>query len=213
VKDGKPVTTLVQKFNLGTDRKATVTGNVSCVTDIDGKTPTTDSINFSILNKNVPKWTASAGPLTSFLRRNTIGVVNEATAGSSTPMATPFFQVTDRARVQLVPMAFVNYRLPFYKSQFIGTGKEDELVWTGHLSAGFGVNPNSGTNQPEFFLGVAIGLNRFMIHPGVHFGRTESLGGGYALDTQAPSNVTTAPINWSYHPAFSIGFSVRLAPY
>jgi hypothetical protein len=213
VKDGEPVTTLVQKFNLGTDRKATVTGNVSCVSDIDGKTPTTDSINFSILYQNVPKWTASVGLLTSFLERNTIGVVNEATAGSSTPMATPFFQVTDRARAQLVPMAYVNYRLPFYKSQFIGTGKEDELIWTGHLSAGFGVNSNSGTNQPEFFLGFAIGLNRFMIHPGVHFGRTQSLGGGYNLNTQAPSSVTTAPIIWSYHPAFSIGFSVRLAPY
>jgi hypothetical protein len=110
-------------------------------------------------------------------------------------------------------MAFVNYRIGHYHSSQYGKGKEDQLVWTSHLSAGFGVNPNTGTNQPEFFLGLALGLNRFMFHPGIHFGRTESLGGGYSLNTIAPSTLTTAPIAWSYHLAFSIGFSVRVAPY
>ena len=123
------------------------------------------------------------------------------------------FQMTDRAQVQLIPMAYVNYRIGHYRSSHYGKGKEDELVWTTHLSAGFGVNPNTGTNQPEFFLGFAIGLNHFMFHPGVHFGRTESLGGGYSLNTAVPAGVTTAPISWNYHPAFSIGFSVRVAPY
>jgi len=200
---------LVQKLGLGTDRKNTITGNISCVSDTDGKTPTTDAINFSILYQNVPTWSASAGLLTSFLARNTIGVV------PNSPSSENFFQVTDHARAQLIPMAFVNYRFStFGRTYYGGTKpgeKEDELIWTGHISAGFGVNPNSGTNQPEFFLGLGVGFNRFMIHPGVHFGRTQSLGGGYTLGSVAPG--TTAPINWSYHPVFSIGFSVRLAPY
>jgi hypothetical protein len=85
--------------------------------------------------------------------------------------------VTDRGQVQLVPMAFVNYRIFPYASSHYGKGKESELVWTTHLSAGVGVNPNTGTNQPEFFFGMGIGLNRFMLHPGIHVGRTENLGG------------------------------------
>jgi hypothetical protein len=203
---------LVQEFNLGTDRKATSPGYISCVSDIDGKTPTTTNINYSLLYQDVPHWSASAGLLTSFLEKKIIGVSNESTSGTSPPANMQVFRVTDRAQVQLIPMAYVNYRIA-YKSSHYGKGKEDELVWTTHLSSGFGVNPNTGTNQPEFFLGLAFGMNHFMIHPGIHFGRTESLGGGYSLNAPVPMGLSTAPISWSYHPAFSIGFSVRVAPY
>jgi len=204
---------LVQKFNLGTDRKATSPGYISCVSDSDGKTPTTTNINYSLLYQDVPHWSASVGLLTSFLEKKIIGVANEINPGTSPPTNMQVFRVTDRAQVQLIPMAYVNYRIASYKSSNYGKGKEDELVWTTHLSGGFGINPNTGTNQPEFFLGLALGLNRFMIHPGVHFGRTESLGGGYSLNSPVPMGLSTAPISWSYHPAFSIGFSVRVAPY
>jgi len=204
---------LVQEFNLGTDRKDTSPGYISCVSDKDGVTPTTTNINYSLLYQDVPHWSASVGLLTSFLPKTIIGIANETTPGTSPPVNMQVFAVTDRARVQLIPMAYVNYRIAPYLSSHYGKGKEDELVWTAHLSGGFGVNPNTGTNQPEFFLGFALGLNRFMLHPGVHFGRTQSLGGGYSLNEPVPTGVTTAPISWSYHPAFSIGFSVRLAPY
>jgi hypothetical protein len=110
-------------------------------------------------------------------------------------------------------MAYVNYRVFGYKTTHYGKGKEDDLIWTTHISGGFGINPNSGTNQPEFFAGFALGMNRFIFHSGVHYGRTQSLAGGYTLGSPVPSGLTTAPISWSYHPAFSIGFSVRLAPY
>jgi hypothetical protein len=204
---------LVQEFNLGTDRKVTSPGYISCVSDIDGKTPTTTNINYSLLYQDVPHWSASAGLLTSFQEKKIIGVANEITPGVSPPKNMQVFQVTDRAQFQLIPMAYVNYRIVPYKSSHYGKGKEDELVWTTHLSAGFGINPNTGTNQPEFFLGLAVGMNHFMFHPGIHIGRTESLGGGYSLNTPVPAGVTTAPIIWSYHLAFSIGFSVRVAPY
>jgi hypothetical protein len=203
---------LVQPFSLGTDRKDTSPGYFSCVSDIDGKTPTTTNINYSLLYQDIPHWSASAGLLVSFQQKKIIGIANENTPGSSPPANMQVFGVTDQARVQVIPMAYANYRIGYHLSHY-GKGKEDEGIWTTHLSGGLGVNPNSGTNQPEFFTGFAIGFNHFMVHPGVHWGRTESLGGGYTLGTMVPATLMTAPLSWSYHPAFSIGFSVRVAPY
>jgi hypothetical protein len=203
---------LIQDFLLGTDRKATITGVLSCVSDVDGKTPTTDQINYSILYQNVPNLTASAGLLTSFLEKRVIGITNVAStnaAGFKT-----IFAVTDSAQAQVFPMAYVNYRVLPYRSTHWKKNSEDELIITTSLSAGFGINPNSGTNQPEFFAGAAFGFNRLMIHPGVHFGRSQNLGGGFTLNNTVPTGFTgNAPITWSYHPAFSIGFSVRVAPF
>jgi hypothetical protein len=55
-----------------------------------------------------------------------------------------------------------------------------------------------------------------MVHAGMHYGRTESLGGGYTVNTKVPTGFTSStpvPIDWSYHPYFAIGFSVRVAPW
>jgi hypothetical protein len=205
--------TLVQEFNLGTDRKATSTGSIACVSDVDGKTPTTTNINYSLLYQNIPNWSASAGFLFSFQQKKIIGIADEIDTTTTPPTDVQFFRVTDQARFQFIPMAFVNRRIGGYKITHYGKNKEDDLIWTAHLSGGFGVNPNTGTNQPEFFGGFALGLNRLMLHSGVHVGRTESLGGGYVLNTMVPAGLSTTPISWSYHPAFTIGFSVRLAPY
>jgi hypothetical protein len=206
---------LVQEFNLGTDRKDTSPGYFSCVSDVDGKTPTTTNINYSLLYQDIPHWSASTGVLLSFQQKEVIGILNENTPGASTPTNMSIFGVTDHARVQLIPMVFANWGLPFHISQY-GKDKESEGVWTAHLSGGFGINPNTGTNQPEFFTGFAVGFNHFLFHSGVHWGRTEHLGGGYTLGSQVPTNstlLTTAPLSWGYHPAFTIGFSVRVAPY
>jgi hypothetical protein len=202
---------LIQKIDVGTDRKATSPGSISCVSDIDGKTPTTTNINYSLLYQDVPRWTASVGFLVTSQEKKIIDIATQTGSDPSSP--TQVFQTTDRAPVQVLPMVYVNYRFLRYASTHYGKGKEDELIWTAHVSGGFGVNPNTGTNQPEAFLGLALGLNRFLIHPGVHFGRTESLGGGFALNSTVPSGITKAPITFSYHPAFSVGFSVRVAPY
>ena len=204
----------MQKFNLGTDRKATITGNIACVSDVDGKTATTDPINYSILYQDVPHWSASAGLLVSFQPKRTYGVISQNPGSQQQNVVA----ITDQAPAQAIPMAFVNYRLTRYSFKYddrmlhFGRNREDTLVWTAHLTAGMGVNPNNGANQPEFFLGLALGFNRFLIHPGVHFGRMQSLGGGFTPGTAVGSGITP-PINWSYHAAFSIGFSVRVAPY
>jgi hypothetical protein len=203
---------LSQSFNLGTDRKATITGVLSCVSDADSTKPTTDPINYSILYQNVPVMSASAGFLTTFQEKRVIGTTMVA-ANNATGFNT-IFAVTDSSRAQVFPMGYFNVRMLPTKTTNWFRRPEDELNVTTNLSAGLGVNPNSGTNQPEFFLGLGFGFNRLMIHPGLHFGRTQSLGGGFTLNTTVPTGFSgPVPINWSYHPAFSIGFSVRVAPW
>lgn len=203
---------LVQKFRLGTDRKATVTGVVSCVSAADSTKATTDQINYSILYQDVPRLTASAGFLTTFLEKKVIGT--SSVADTTSAGFHSIFAVTDSARAQIFPMAYVNWRFLPYWSTHWHRNSEDELIVTTSFSGGFGVNPNTGTNQPEFFIGESFGFNRLMIHPGVHFGRTQALGGGFSLNSTVPPGFTgPVPITWSYHPAFSIGFSVRVAPF
>jgi len=201
---------LIQDIHLPPDYGATDTGSISCVSDALATQATTDSINYSILYQNIPIFTVSAGLLITFQEKKEIGTQPALVNGTSNT----YFTVTDSARAQVFPMAFTNFRIapPILKTYF--GQHENELVITSNASAGIGVNSNTGTNQPEFFAGYALGLNRVYVHLGAHFGRTESLGGGYTLNTIVPTGFAgAAPINWSYHPAFSIGFSVRLAPF
>jgi hypothetical protein len=180
-------------------------------------TPTTTNLNYVLLYQNVPNWTASGGALVSFLPKQIIGLTDTNTAsGSTTPTDIQSFAVTDYSRAQVLPMIFANRRIGPYKETAYGKNKEDQLVWTFGLSAGFGLNPNTGTTQPKFFTGGFLGLNRLLIHPGVHFGRQESLAGGYVLNQPLPAGTTppsTVPLSWSYKPYGSIDFSVRVAPY
>ena len=202
---------LVQDIPLGPDYGATDTGAITCTNDAGPTQPTTDAINFTVLYQNVPALTVSAGLLTTFLEKTEIGTIPKLNSDGT---FSTYFAVTDSARASVFPMAYVNYRVwpPVLKNWW--GQPESELVITNSISGGIGVNSNTGTNQPEFFVGDAIGFNRVYIHLGAHFGRTESLGGGFQLNTVVPMGFTgPAPINWSYHPAFSIGFSVRIAPF
>lgn len=128
---------MAQAFNLGTDRKDTANGYFACVSDVDGKTATTTNIYYSLLYQDIPHWSASAGFLTSFLGKRIIGIDDENSPLSNPPVDNRVFAVTDRAQVQLVPMAFVNYRIPPYTSSITARGKRAnsgkrraQLEWT-----------------------------------------------------------------------------------
>lgn len=204
-----PTASLYQDIYLGPDYGATDTGSISCVNDAAPTQATTDAIAVSLLYQNVPRVTVSAGLLTTFQPKRIIGV-QEVAGSSNAP--TNYFKVTDSSRAQVFPMAFVNLRTPGYALTTWPGQPENELVIANSVSAGIGINPNTGTNQAEFFVGDAVSFGRVYIHAGAHIGRTESLGGGFQLNT--PTNgVTSAPINWNYHVAFSIGLSVRLSPF
>jgi hypothetical protein len=163
-----------------------------------------------VLYQNVPRVSVSAGLLTTFLQKTIIGI--QGVAGPSNTSVN-YFKVTDSSRAQVFPMAFFNLRT-FGPLLTTWPGQpENELVIANSVSAGIGINPNTGTNQAEFFLGDAISFGRAYVHLGAHFGRTESLGGGFQLNTPSPTGLTSAPINWNYHVAFSVGLSVRLSPF
>ena len=200
---------LSQDIPVGPNYSATDASPLTCVSDAALTQATTDAITYAVLYQNVPRVTVSAGLLTTFLPKKIIGI--QAVAGSSST-STNYFKVTDSSRAQVFPMAFVNLRTGGAKLTTWPGEPENELVIANSVSAGIGINPNTGTNQAEFFLGDAVSFGRVYVHLGAHFGRTESLGGGFQLDT--PTNgATSAPINWNYHVAFSIGLSVRLAPF
>jgi hypothetical protein len=201
---------IVQNFPVATDYGATDTGTITCSTDTTPAVATTDAINYSFLFQNVPALTASAGLLISFIEKNEWGVT-QTTDGTT---VSTVFAVTDSASASVIPMGYVNWRFapPVIKTWW--GEPNNELVISHNLSAGLGINSNTGTNQPEFFAGYAIGFSRVLIHAGLDYGRTESLGGGFVKGT-VPTGFTgtTAPINWSYTPGFAIGLSVRVAPF
>ena len=202
---------LTQDIVLGPDYGATDTGSVTCTTDATPSQATTDAINYSVLYQNVPALTVSTGLLTTFQRKTVIGTTPKLNQDGS---FSTYFAVTDSASAQVFPMAFVNLRVLSPVLKTWPGQRENELVITNGISGGIGINPNTGTNQPEFFVGDALGFSRVYVHFGAHFGRTESLGGGFQLNTVVPTGFSgSAPINWSYHPAFSIGLSVRIAPF
>lgn len=205
---------VTQNIVLGPDYGATDTGSLSCSTDTTPAQSTTDAINYSVLFQNVPALTVSAGLLTTFLRKDEIGTTQKLNSDGS---YTNYFAVTDSARASVFPMAFVNYRILRPKLTTWWGQPENELTITDSLTGGIGINSNTGTNQPEFFMGDSVGFSRVYLHLGVHVGRTETLGGGFALNTPVPTMPSsfsgTPPINWSYHAAFSIGLSVRIAPF
>jgi hypothetical protein len=205
---------LVQDFHLGSDYSATDTGSISCSSDTTPAVATTDTINYSITFQNVPAFTVSGGLLTTFLQKNVYGVTQHLDTTTTPPSTVSVFAITDSARASVFPMAYVNYRTGKPALRTWWGEPNNELIIANNVSTGIGINPNTGTNQVEFFLGDAVSFSRVLVHAGLHFGRTESLGGGFSLG-KVPSGFsgTAAPLNWAYHPAFAIGLSVRIAPF
>jgi hypothetical protein len=202
---------LTQDISLPTDYEQTDPFTITCVNDATTTSATTDAMNLSILYQNVPALTANAGILLSTLNLQLIGVQQELVSGVSVP----YFAVTQSSHVEVVPMAYVNYRFLKPKLTTVWGQPETELVRAHSVSGGIGVNSNSGTNQPEFFAGYALSFNRVYLHFGADFSRNETLGGGFTLNQPTPTGFTgtTAPIDWKYQTVFGFGLSVRVAPF
>jgi hypothetical protein len=207
-----PQSILVQPIPLGSNYAVNAPGTISCSTLATPSVATTDAINFTVQYQKVPALTVSSGLLISFIEQNQFGVSQQLESDGKT-IQTAFVK-TNSARASVVPMAFVNYRIaaPIVKTWWGEPNQELDI--SHNVSAGIGINANTGTNQPEFFGGYAIGFSRALIHLGLDYGRSESLGGGFSLGPVPTGFMgTTAPISWKYHPQFSIGVSVRIAPF
>ena len=163
---------LVQDIPLGPDYGATDPRSVSCATVTTPAQATTDAISISVLYQNIPALTLSVGILTTFLEKQEIGTTTRLNTDGT---FNTYFAITDQARASVFPIAFVNYRIGPPALRHWWGQPENELAITNNLSTGIGVNPNTGTNQVEFFLGDAVGFGPVLILIGAHFGRTESI--------------------------------------
>ncbi len=114
--------------------------------------------------------------MVTFLAKNEYGTQPEFDGPTSITTTNPngtytlYFRRTDYARASVFPMAFVNYRLGSPTLKTWWGEPNNEMVFTNNVSAGIGVNSNTGTNQPEFFAGYAAGFSRVLLHVGAHFG-------------------------------------------
>lgn len=80
-----------------------------------------------------------------------------------------------------------------------------------HLSFGLAGNfksQDAGGSSAEFLIGPSISLFRTMfITPGLHIGKKTVLGDGFTVGSPVPSNITTAPLQSSYKPAFGLAIT------
>jgi hypothetical protein len=213
---------IYQTISLPFDYGATDTGTISCSTDSAPAVATTDVINYTILYQNVPALTVSTGLMITFLQKNIYGTAAQFDGPTSITSTNPngtyteYFRITDSARASVFPMAFVNYKIGSPTLKTWWGEPNNEMIFTNNVSAGIGVNSNTGTNQPEFFAGYAAGFSRVLFHVGAHFGRVEHLGGSFTVNTPVPATFTSStpvPINWSYQTFIGVGLSVRIAPW
>lgn len=84
-------------------------------------------------------------------------------------------------------------------------------VFAAGVTGGFGINPNSGSADPEYFVGAFGSIDRLMVHLGLDEGRVQTLGGGFSLGDIVPDG-TTVPINRHFVGKLSVAISVRLYP-
>lgn len=187
-----------------------VVTSVVCTNELTGK-PAATPIPVTVLYKSDPKLSVSAGPLFSTLPKQKLGItqVNTGLNDENQPTFRSDFGIVDRASIQVIPFFFLNYRLN-YLDKFKNPTKSPKFSI--NLSGGIGVNPNSGTNEVEFFVGPSIGYKRFFFQFGDHIGRfQEGFTGGFNIGDPFPAGFpSTLPIKKVYKHRFGFAISYRI---
>lgn len=186
------------------------TTSVTCTNAFTKKVVYKD-IPIAINFKRDSRITVSVGPLFSTIPKQKLGTtqINTGLNSSGAPTFTSQFAVVDRASYQIIPFAFINYRLAYLGESRKLTNPPDFSV---NFSFGIGVNPNSGTNEVEYFIGPSLGYKRFFFQFGDHIGRFQrGFTGGFNIgDTVPASFPSVLPIDKEYRNRFGIAFSYRL---
>lgn len=212
-------------------KNGTVSGSITCVNRLDNTKVTLDPMPYSVTYQLVPTLSFSAGILFSPIPKRTYGT--ETVKDMSAPPPTPpspvntYTQVaiTDSSSFQVVPFSFLNLRLtPGWSYRTPENGHSSfydrcarcarflsRRVFSAGLSGGFGVNPNSGTADPEYFLGLFGSADRLILHLGWDRGRIQTLGGQFAVGDIVPSG-TSVPTDRHFVGKLGAGISVRLYP-
>lgn len=179
--------------------------SVTC-SSIITKKPTTQPIPIALSYQSKPRLSVSVGPLLSTTAKQKLGTTPISTGSGSFKSV---FAVVDHAGVQIIPFAFLNYRI----AEFGGNGSSLSRPFSFNFSAGIGVNPNSGTNEVEYFIGPSIGFKKkFFVQFGDHIGRFQKeFSGGFNIgDTVPASFPASLPIRKVYKHGFGAAISYKL---
>lgn len=184
--------------------------SVTCTNTITKKV-VYSQIPVTFLYKKDSRLSVSVGPLFSTGSKQKLGItqINTGLNTMGQPSFRNEFAVVDRASYQIIPFAFLNYRLKYLGNNSNPTKLSDFSV---NISGGIGVNPNSGTNEVEYFIGPSIGYKKFLFQFGDHVGRFQKgFTGGFNIGDTVPANFPAIlPIQKEYRHRFSIGVSYRL---
>lgn len=184
--------------------------SVSCSNTFTKKT-TIPQIPVVVLYKSDSPLFVSVGPLFSTLPKQKLGItpINTGLNSSGAPTFRSEFGIVDRASFQVIPFVFINYRIKQFGR---GSNPVKPAPFSFNLSAGVGVNPNSGSSEVEYFVGGGLGYKKYLIQFGDHVGRfQEGFTGGFNIgDTVPASFPSTLPIRKVYKHRFGIGFSYRI---
>jgi len=156
---------------------------------------------YAIEFRDPPRATLSAGALFSLLDAREIGSEDVSNPGSEDGFKTVFAE-TERAGLQIVPFTFLNFRA------FSRRWLRREFVIG--LSGGFGINPNNGGTDPEFFSGISFGFDSLSLQVGAHYGRWQELGGGFRLGETVPGDLRDIPVSRRYTAHWGFGVSYPL---
>ncbi len=193
------------------NRQQTATTSISCTNSITKKA-STPTIPVTVMYEGIPNLSVSVGALLSAIEKQKLGTTAVSTGINSTgqPTFKSVFAVVDHAPVQVIPFAFLNYRLFNLEKKNPDPTKRPR--YTLHASAGVGVNPNSGSNEVEFFFGLAFGIKKLLVQVGDHVGLfQEGFTGGFNIGDTVPANFpSTLPIHKVYRNGFGIALSYKL---
>jgi predicted nucleic acid-binding Zn-ribbon protein len=184
------------------DTNCTVKHEVSCTDRQSGEATGMGTVAYTIEFRDLPRATVSLGVLTSMLDMRQIGSVSVKDPSSANGFKKVFGE-TDRAGLQIIPFSFLNVRL----WNWTWNHRDIMLNW----SEGFGINPNNGGKDPEFFSGISFGIRDFYVQIGAHHGKWQELGGKFSFDDTVPETLT-APVLWRYTTHFGFGVSYRIPP-
>lgn len=185
------------------DTNSVVQHEVSCVDRQSGEATAMGTVTYTIEFKDPPRAALSVGALTSTLDKREIGSVSIKDSTSADGFKTVFGE-TERAGLQIIPFSFLNVRLWnwTWKRRDIG------LYW----AEGFGINPNNGGKDPEFFSGISFGFKDLYFQIGGHHGRWQELGGGFRFGDTVPDKLQTIPIQRRYTTHLAFGVSYHIPP-
>lgn len=192
------------------NRQQTATTSVSCTNSLTKKL-SGPAIPVTVMYEGKSNLSVSVGALLSTIEKQKLGTTAVSTGANSSgqPTFKSVFAIVDHAPVQVVPFAFLNYRL-LNLDKVASPTKPSR--YTLHASAGVGVNPNSGSNEVEFFFGAALGVKKLLVQVGDHVGRFQDrFTGGFNIDDTVPANFpSTLPIHKVYRNGFGIALSYKL---